>query len=71
MSLTCIVLKIIPARGDLHDDVILLLRPESFRGFLSCAIKAFIIQTSLGLPDLDSGRSSKMTPSCKWPIDKL
>ena len=36
----------------------------------------FVIQTSLGLPNLniyikkkneeDSGRSSKMTPSCKW-----
>ena len=34
-------------------------------------IKVFVIQTSLGLTDLDSGRSSKMTPSCKWPIDKL
>ena len=31
-------------------------------------IKAFVIQTSLGLPKKDSGRSSKMTPSCKWPI---
>ena len=30
--------------GHLHDDVILLLRPESFRGLL--------IQTSLGLPNL-------------------
>ena len=39
----------------------------------------FVIQTSLGLPNLniyikkkneeDSGRSSKMTPSCKWPIE--
>ena len=37
-------------------------------------IKAFVIQISLGLPNLnmkerknvrDSGRSSKMTPSCK------
>ena len=36
----------------------------------------FVIQTSLGLPNLniylkkkneeDSGRSSKLTPSCKW-----
>ena len=37
-------------------------------------IKAFVIQTSLRSPNLnmknekDSGRSGKMTPSCKWPI---
>ena len=38
-------------------------------------IKAFVIQTWQGLPNLnmkgktkDSGRGSKMTPSCKWPI---
>ena len=42
-------------------------------------IRAFVIQTSLGLHNLnmkgknekDSGRSSKMTPSCKWPIGSL
>ena len=41
-------------------------------------IRAFVIQTSLGLENLnmkvktkkDSGRSSKITPSCKWPIGK-
>ena len=36
-------------------------------------IRAFVIQTSLGYErknEKDSGRSSKMTPSCKWPIDK-
>ena len=38
-------------------------------------IKAFVIQTPLGLPNLnareikkDAGCSSKMSPSCKWPI---
>ena len=52
---------------------------ESFRVLLSCAlIRAFVIQTSLGLLNLhvkeknekNSGRSSKMTvaPSYKWPI---
>ena len=40
-------------------------------------IRAFVIQTSLGLHNLnmkgnkDSGRSSKMTPSCKWPTGSL
>ena len=54
----------------------LLLRPESFRVFLSCANYAFC---HLNLPGItkfkyekknerDSGLSSKMTPSCKWPI---
>ena len=32
--------------GDLHDSVILLL-PESFKVLLSCAIRAFVIETSL------------------------
>ena len=48
--------------------------PSRFRFLV--LIKAFVIQTSLGLQNLkmkgktkkDSGRSSKMTPSCKWPI---
>ena len=43
-------------------------------------IRAFVIQTSLGLQNLnikgknekDYGRSSKMTPSCKWlTVDSL
>ena len=65
--------------GLLHDDIILLLRPESFRVLLSCASKGFFIWPSLGLTNLnvkekkkkngkDSGRSSEMTPLCKWPI---
>ena len=60
----------------MHDDIILLVRPESFMVLLSCANQAFAIQTSLGLQNLNmrgkkekhSGRGSKMTPSCKWPI---
>ena len=40
-------------------------------------IRAFVIQTSAGITkftyerknEKDSGRSSKMTPSCKWPIE--
>ena len=42
-------------------------------------IRAFVIEISLGLPNIyniiyerknekDSGRSSKMTSSCKWPM---
>ena len=36
--------------GHLHDGVILLLRPESF---MLLQIRAFVIQTSLGLPNLN------------------
>ena len=60
----------------LHDSVILLLRPESFTFFLSYfksgnpsevyKHKHFFAQESKTLKD--SCRSSKMTPSCKWPI---
>ena len=60
----------------LHDGVILLLRPESFTFFLSYLLMAIparftkqkhlIAQESKTLKD--SCRSSKMTPSCKWPI---
>ena len=40
-------------------------------------IRAFVMQTSAGITkftyerkiEKDSGRSSKMTPSCKWPIE--
>ena len=60
----------------MHDDVILLLRPESFRVLLSCANRDFCCLTLTGITkfkyerknEKDSGRSSKMTPSCKWPI---
>ena len=58
--------------GHLHDDIILLLRPESFRVLLSCAnlnltgIAKFKCERK---NEQDSGRSSKMTPSC-WPIAK-
>jgi len=39
-------------------------------------IRAFVIQTPPGLQyemknEKGSDRSSKMTPSCKWPIDQL
>ena len=60
--------------GHLHDDVILLLRPESFRGLLSCAnysnlagITKFECERK---NEKDSGRSSKMAPSCELPISK-
>ena len=54
----------------------LLLRPESFRVFLSCANYGFYHLNLAGITkfkcekknEKDSGRSSKMTPSCKWPI---
>ena len=57
----------------------LLLRPESFRIFLSCANYGFCHGNLAGITkfkyekknEKDSGRSSKMTPSCKWPILKF
>ena len=52
--------------GHLHDDVILLLRPESFRILLSCAIlggprvqiRAFVFETSLGFTKLEYKRKN-------------
>ena len=54
----------------------LLFRPESFRVFLSCANYGFCHSNLAGITkfkyekknEKDSGRSSNMTPSCKWPI---
>ena len=65
-----------PTIGHLHDDIILLLRPESFRRLLSCANLGFCHWNLTGITKFererkneeDSGRSSKMTPSCRWPI---
>ena len=56
--------------------VILLLQPESFRVLLSCANQGFCYLILGGITKFkyerknvkDSGRISKMTPSCKWPI---
>ena len=39
--------------GHLLDDSILILRPESFRVFFLVQIRAFVIQTWLGLPNLN------------------
>ena len=63
--------------GHLHDEVILLLRPESFRGLLSCANLGFCHLNLTGITKFEyerknkknSGHSSKMMPSCKWPIN--
>ena len=60
----------------LHDAVILLLRPESFGFFLSCANYRLCYLNLAGITkfkcerknEKNSGRSSKMTPSCKWPV---
>ena len=62
--------------GHLHDDIIYYYDqiPSGFSFLFQ--ITAFVNEISLGLPNLnyeeknetDSGRSSKMTPSCKWPI---
>ena len=61
----------------LYDDIILLLQLESLRGLLSCANLGFCHWNLAGIVtkfeyerknEKDSGRSSKMTPSCKWPI---
>ena len=62
--------------GHLHDDDIVLLRPESFRTLLSCTNQDFCYRNLTGITKLkyerknekDSGRNSKMTSSCKWPI---
>ena len=62
--------------GHLHDDIILLLRPESFRVLLSCAIKGFCYlnlteTTKLKYErksEMNSGLSSKNTSSCKKSI---
>ena len=62
--------------GHLHDDVILLPRPESFRMLFSCANQGFFYLNLAGITEFiykrtnekDSGHSSKMTPSCKLPI---
>ena len=59
--------------GHLRDDVILLLRSESFRVLLSCANEGFCYLNLAGITKFeyerknkkDSGRSSKITPSCK------
>ena len=62
--------------GHLHDGVILLLRPESFGSFLSCENYRLCYLNLAGITkfkcerknEKNSGRSSKMTPSSKWPI---
>ena len=51
-------------------------RPESFRVFLSCANYGFCHLNLAGITKFEyekknekgSGRNSKMTPLCKWPI---
>ena len=56
--------------------VILLLQPESFRVLLSCANQGVCYLILAGITKFkyerknvkDSGHTSKMTPSCKWPI---
>ena len=65
-----------PCIGHLHDDVILLPRPESFRILFCCANNGFCYLNLAGINEFkyerknekDSGHGSKMTPSCKWTI---
>jgi len=45
--------------GHLHDDVILLPLPESFRVLLSFANEDFFYLTSLGLPNLNLKEKTK------------
>ena len=62
--------------GHLHDGVILLLRPESFGFLLSCANYRLCYFNLAGMTkfkcerkhEKNSAHTSKMTPSCKWPI---
>ena len=64
--------------GHLHDGIILLLRPESFGFLLSCANYHICYLNLIGITkfkcemknEKNPGRSSKITPSCKWPIKK-
>ena len=59
------------------NDVILVLRPKSFRVWLSCANQRFDYLNLIGITEFKyerknekgSGRSSRMTPSCKWSIE--
>ena len=59
------------AIGHLHDDIILLLRPGSFKVSLPCANLGFCYSNLTGITkfkderknEKDSGRSSKITPS--------
>ena len=65
--------------GHLHDGVILLRPPESFEFLLSCANKGFCYLNLAGITkficerknEKSSARHSKMTPSCKWPIQNV
>ena len=58
-------------------DVILVLRPESFKVLLSCANQGFCYLNLSGITrfnyernnEKDFGRSSEMTPSCKWSVE--
>ena len=45
--------------GHLHDDVILVLRPESFRVLLSCANKVFCYLNLPGLQNLNMKGKTK------------
>ena len=45
--------------GHLYDDIILLLRPESFRVCFLVQIRVFVIQTSLGLQNLNMKGETK------------
>ena len=62
--------------GHLHNGVILLLRPESFRFFLSCANYHLCYFNLAGITKFkcewkneeNSGHSSKMTPLCRTLI---
>ena len=55
--------------GYLHDDVILLPRPEYFRLLLLLFKPRQDYQIWYEIKnEKDSGCKSKMTPSCKWPI---
>ena len=65
--------------GRLHDSVILLLLPKSFRILLSCANLGFCYSKLTGITqfkykrknEMNSGLSGKKTSSSKWPIDYL
>ena len=69
-SLLCVLI------GPLHDGIILLLWPESFSFFLSYLNLVIPVRFQWQKPKFaqeskplkDSGHSSKMTSSCKWPI---
>ena len=59
------------AIGLLHDDFILLPRPESFKNFFLLQIRAFFIYTSQGLPNLKKERKNEKNSNHSSKISNI